>query len=354
MDSCKLRADFLRVLLSRRRPIKGELVVLKAEPVKEPNYQRPLSSREEMESCPRENIEDFYQRLEEENLTLITEEGEQGKLPVLILSLRPKEGEQKTKRPAIVFLHSSYYAKEWVRPLLEAYASRGYVAVAIDSRYHGERANSGTAYIDGLISGWKNGDTMPFLYDVVDGFPLFSVWDLMKLGDYLSQREDIDPERIGITGESLGGMEAWLAAVIDTRYSVVVPIIGVQCFRWALENDMWQGRVDGIMPLFLEAAKDMGKTEIEKEVVEKVWDRIAPGLTSEFDSPMSIPAIATRPLLILNGAEDIRCPLAGLSVTLSRATEAYKKAGYPEYFKVISPNHLKNPSILIIPKIACS
>ena len=34
---------------------------------------------------------------------------------------------------------------------------------------------------------------------------------------------------------------------------------------------------------------------------EQVWDRIAPGLASEFDSPSSIPAIAPRPLLIVNG-----------------------------------------------------
>jgi dienelactone hydrolase len=33
------------------------------------------------------------------------------------------------------------------------------------------------------------------------------VWDLKRLADYLTQREDIDPARIGITGESLGG---WL------------------------------------------------------------------------------------------------------------------------------------------------
>jgi hypothetical protein len=33
-----------------------------------------------------------------------------------------------------------------------------------------------------------------------------------------------------------------------------------------------------------------------------VWDRIAPGLASQFDSPYSIPLIAPRPLLILNGS----------------------------------------------------
>lgn len=78
---------------------------------------------------------------------------------------------------------------------------------------------------------------------------------MIKLADYLVQREDVDPVRIGITGESLGGalvdqayinlrtikyfrayvdlavgagMHAWFAAAADERYSVVVPIIGVQ------------------------------------------------------------------------------------------------------------------------------
>lgn len=34
---------------------------------------------------------------------------------------------------------------------------------------------------------------------------------------------------------------------------------------------------------------------------KQVWDRIAPGLASQFDSPYTIPAIAPRPLLIVNG-----------------------------------------------------
>lgn len=32
------------------------------------------------------------------------------------------------------------------------------------------------------------------------------MWDLIKLGDHLSERVDVDPCRIGITGESLGGI----------------------------------------------------------------------------------------------------------------------------------------------------
>ncbi|KAL3337644.1 hypothetical protein AABB24_029993 [Solanum stoloniferum] len=195
-----------------------------------------------MASCLKEDIPNMKELLQEQNFYLTTEEGEQGRLPVLVLSMKETN---KKKRPAIVFLHSTNKCKEWLRPLLQAYASRGYIAVAIDSRYHGECATNMTTYCDALISSWQKGDTMPFIYD--------TVWDLIKLEDYLTEREDIDSSRIGITGESLGGMHAWFAAFANTRYSIVVPIIGVQGFRWAIEHDRWQARVDSIKDVFEEA-----------------------------------------------------------------------------------------------------
>ncbi|XP_048227972.1 putative esterase YitV isoform X1 [Ricinus communis] len=354
-ESEKLRSHFIQVLRSRRS-VQVLLSVEHGKPVVDPLFQDNtlptmksevvnfllfinllvLFSKENiylfiylflqaMESCPKADIKNFKDLIKEENLYLITEAGDQGRLPMLILSMKH---DSKEKRPAVVFLHSTNKCKEWLRPLLEAYASRGYVAIAIDSRYHGERATNKSTYRDALISAWKKGDTMPFIYD--------TVWDLIKLADYLTQREDIDSTRIGITGESLGGMHAWLAAAADTRYSVVVPIIGVQGFRWAIDNDKWQGRVDSIRPLFEEARKDLGKSAIDKEVVEKVWDRIAPGLASSLDSPYTIPTIAPRPLLIVNGAEDPRCPLAGIEIPKLRAQKAYEEAHSQDKFKLIA------------------
>ncbi|XP_043706407.1 putative esterase YitV [Telopea speciosissima] len=323
VDAPKLRAEFMKVLRSRRCA-EVPLSVEHAKPVVVPMFQGN-SFFQEMESCPKENIENFKDLLREENLYLITEASEQGRVPVLILSM--KEGKNQRK-PAIVFLHHTNSCKEWLRPLLEAYASRGYIAVAIDSRYHGERASNTSTYQDALVLSWKNGDTMPFIFD--------TVWDLIKLADYLSEREDIDPYRIGITGQSLGGMHAWFAAFVDSRYAVVVPIIGVQGFRWAIDNDKWQARVDSINSVFEEARVDLGKEAIDKEVVEKVWDRIAPGLASQFDSPHTVSVIAPRPLLILNGAEDPRCPIEGLQFPISRANEVYKEANCSENFKMIA------------------
>ncbi|WCJ29464.1 alpha/beta-Hydrolases superfamily protein [Euphorbia peplus] len=326
MDQDSIRSRFLDLLRSKR--CSSALSVENANPVVNPLFQDAtlLSDKSQaMESCPKAaDFDNIKHLLREENIYLTTEAGEQGRLPVLILSLK----DANERRPAVVFLHSTNKCKEWLRPLLQAYASRGYVAIAIDSRYHGERATTKTTYRDALISSWKHGDTMPFIFD--------TAWDLIKLADYLTQREDIDPTRIGITGESLGGMHAWFGAAADTRYAVVVPIIGVQGFRWALDNDKWHGRVDSIRPLFEEAQKDSGKSAIDKDVVEKVWDRIAPGLASDFDAPYTIPAIAPRPLLILNGAEDPRCPLAGLEVPKSRAQKAYEEVKRHDYFEVVA------------------
>ncbi|CAH8364250.1 unnamed protein product, partial [Eruca vesicaria subsp. sativa] len=346
----EFRSKFLHVLLSRRSaPV--PLVAEPSKPVANPIFQSDVPSTAAIESSPKAHMNNLKGMLKEENLHLHTEAGEQGRLPLLILSLKEKSVE---RRPAVVFMHSSNANKESLRPLLEAYASRGYVAIGLDSRYHGERADSKTAYQDALISSWKHGNTMPFIYD--------TVWDLIKLAEYLThQRKDIDPQRIGITGISLGGMHAWFAAAVDTRYSVAVSLIGVQGFRWAIENDAWQARVDSLKPLFesntfnntqicikiiellgflflsfilSEARIDMGKSKIDKEVVEKVWDRIAPGLASKFDAPYSVPVIAPRPLYLLNGAEDPRCPLGGLVVPVKRAKKAYKKT--PGNFKFVA------------------
>ncbi|KAK5825114.1 uncharacterized protein LOC108484311 isoform X1 [Gossypium arboreum] len=324
-DPGTIRSQFLQLLRTRRNA-QVPMTVEPAKPVVKPLFQdvTPPTFSEAMESCPKANIGNLKELLKEENLYLHTEPGDQGKLPVLILSTK---GNNQEKRPAVVFLHSTHKCKEWLRPLLEAYASRGYVAIGVDSRYHGERASSLTTYRDALVSSWKNGDTMPFIFD--------TVWDLIKLADYLTGRDDIDPTKIGITGESLGGMHASFAAFADTRYAVAAPIIGVQGFRWAIDNDKWQARVDSIKAVFEEARTDLGKNEIDKEVVEKVWDRIAPGLASQFDAPNTVPAIAPRPLLIVNGAEDPRCPLEGLEIPKTRAYKAYGDA-HSDKFKLVA------------------
>src|SRR5690606_27246861 len=74
-----------------------------------------------------------------------------------------------------------------------------------------------------------------YLYD--------TVWDVLRLLDYLSARTDVDPGRIGLIGHSKGGTEAYLAAAADERIAVVVPLIGVQSYGWSLRRPSgWEAR----------------------------------------------------------------------------------------------------------------
>src|SRR5262245_32148538 len=127
------------------------------------------------------------------------------------------------KRPVVVALHGTGGSKEELLELLQFLARRGFIGVAIDGRYHGERSNGGDgyfAYTDAILRTYRTGKEHPFLYD--------TVWDVLRLLDYLETRDDVDAKHIGLIGFSKGGMETYLAAAIDDRIAAAIPMIGVQ------------------------------------------------------------------------------------------------------------------------------
>ena len=144
---------------------------------------------------------------------------------------------------------------------------------------------------------------------------------------------------MGVSGVSLGGMYAWLAAAAAPEtIAAAAPLIGAQDFGWALRNERWRARVDSLPPALFEAAKrDERETlgderyrssEVTPELVERVYDAICPGLTTFLDGPRTFPLIAPRPMLIVNGELDPRNPLEGvrgLVAATRRACESKKK-----------------------------
>src|SRR5439155_754842 len=100
--------------------------------------------------------------------------------------------------------------------------------------------------------------------------------------DYLETRDDVDPKRIGVIGISKGGTETYLAAAADTRIAAAVPCISVQSFRWALDNNRWQARVGTIQPAVQEAAQSE-RVALNAQFVRTFYDRVVPGIYSEFD-----------------------------------------------------------------------
>ena len=225
------------------------------------------------------------------------------------------------RRPCTILLHPTGQSKDYVAQLQARYAQKGYISVAIDARYHGAREDPKLHYQDALVRAWKEGIERPFLLD--------TVWDLIRLLDYLETREDVDPHRIGASGYSLGGMHSWFLAAADIRIAAAAPMAGVQSFAYAIASGKFQARVDSIPRIFHAAAADAGVTAVTREVVQSVWKRLLPGMLEGYDACASLPVIAPRPLLVVTGEEDPRCPLPGVLVAAQRAREAYASAGAP-------------------------
>jgi fermentation-respiration switch protein FrsA (DUF1100 family) len=127
-------------------------------------------------------------------------------------------------------------------------------------------------------------------------------------------------------------METYLAAAADPRIAAAVPCIGVQSFQWALDHDAWQSRVGTFQKAIDGAAKDRGAATIDAALVRAFYDRVAPGIYSDFDGPAMLPLIAPRPLLAINGEIDARTPMGGLEECAAAARKAYAKAGAPDRF----------------------
>lgn len=225
--------------------------------------------------------------------------------------------------PAVIYLHATGGDRNGDSGFTKDLASRGFFVVTIDARYHGQGAGT-NAYFDAIYDNYVSGQQHPFLYD--------TVWDVMRLIDYLEQRADVDAERVGLVGKSKGGMETYLAAAVEPRVDVAVPWIGVQNWAWALDNDKWQPRVESIQGAVDQAAQHDGVGAIDAAYVRRFYDRAVPGMYQQFDAIEMLPAICPRPLLAINGDSDPRTPIQGLRLVEAATKEAYAAAGAAEKF----------------------
>jgi pimeloyl-ACP methyl ester carboxylesterase len=236
--------------------------------------------------------------------------------------------------PVVIVLHGTGGSKDGVVSWLEEFARQGMYAVAIDARYHGDRVpgvKGSAAYVEAITKAWKTpaGQPMehPFYYD--------TVWDLWRLIDTLEKAAGIDPKRIAMLGISMGGIQTWLAASVDDRVTVALPLISVQSFRWSLENDRWQGRANTIKAAHEAAAKDLGEPMVNKRVCRELWGKVIPGILDDYDCPNMLRLFAPRPLFIANGDKDPNCPIEGAKLAFAAAEDEYGKAGAKDKLQIV-------------------
>ena len=123
-----------------------------------------------------------------------------------------------TKRlPAVLYLCG--HTKGKVNPQYQAnprwFGQHGYVALVLDPIQLGEaRGMHHGTYREGRWD-WPSRGYTPAGAEV---------WNAMRALDYLQTRDDVDPDRLGVTGLSGGGAMSWFLGAADERVKCVVPV----------------------------------------------------------------------------------------------------------------------------------
>lgn len=131
-------------------------------------------------------------------------------------------------------------AAEAYQSFSQALARMGYVVLIFDPIGQGERVQYGhveKGHRPGVgVGEHLLGGNQQFL--VGEFFGSWRAWDGIRALDYLLTRPEVDPNRVGITGNSGGGtMTTWLCGV-EHRWTMAAPSCFVTTFRRNMENEL--------------------------------------------------------------------------------------------------------------------
>ena len=137
-------------------------------------------------------------------------------------------------------------------------ARQGYVVLMFDPPAQGERFEyadkPGEPVVQwGVHSHIVAGNQMNLLGW---NFALWEAWDGIRGLDYLLSRPEVDPKRVGLTGNSGGGTQTTWLNVLDDRFTMVAPNCFATRYLNNLENEEAQD-AEQIVPGMLAAGCDM-------------------------------------------------------------------------------------------------
>jgi dienelactone hydrolase len=214
------------------------------------------------------------------------------------------------------FKRHSYSGKSIASEL----ARRGYVVIAIDMFYWGERR----MLLDDDPADWRdrpagipaervaNFNRRAGQAESLVGRTIYSAgftwsgvmfWDDVRTIDYLVKRPEVDPGRIGCVGLSVGGLRSCHLAALDDRIKAAV-VVG------------WMASYP---------------SQLKHHVVHTIgFTKLVPGLMRFLDYPDVASLAMPAALLVINGSRDTLFDLDGVRSCFDKLAACYKKAGIAE------------------------
>lgn len=188
-------------------------------------------------------------------------------------------------------------------PLGPELAKRGFVVMCGDAICWGDRQNPA-------------GDPGGVMYERVVAMRLLAegrcmagqyVWDAMRQCDVLQSLEDVDGDRIGAMGVSMGSGHSWLSAMAESR---IKALVGISSFY---------------------TYKALYAPPIKHCYMNHLPNVIKHGLET-YDL---FRLIAPRPFLMINGTTEPQDPVEATQELYDKAKHAWEEAGAGEDFRLV-------------------
>ena len=214
----------------------------------------------------------------------------------------------------------TYYGGNNIAAVL---ARQGYVVLVIDMFYWGERR----MLLDDDPADWR--ERLPTISaeriaafnqrssqsEQLVGRTIFAAgftwaglmfWDDIRSVDYLLTRPEVDPNRIGCVGLSVGGLRSCHLAALDDRIKAAVVVGWMASFPAQLKRHV---------------RNTIGHT------------KLVPGLYRHLDYPDVASLAMPAALLVINGKKDGLFQPNGVASAFDKLANCYRKAGIPERLK---------------------
>lgn len=237
-----------------------------------------------------------YTRLE---LTYASSPGNRVPAYLFLPKQQPTQG---AKLPAVLCLHPTHRelgkgVPAGLGPKKDrAYAvhlvKRGYVTLAPDYVHSG--GYSFDPYKNGFVSA-----------------TMLGIWNHIRAVDLLQARPEVDPQRIGVIGHSLGGHNSMYVAAFDERIRCIVSNCGFCSFPTYMKGKLAGWSHQGYMPLL------RTKYELDPKKVP-------------FDFPEVVAALAPRAFLASAPIRDHNFEVEGVKECIRAAEPVYKLLGASE------------------------
>jgi dienelactone hydrolase len=192
--------------------------------------------------------------------------------------------EQEQPLPAVICLHGWSANKEGMLKHCLRIADAGFFAIAIDARMHGERLDPAF---------WsKSAENFPHIFFSV---VTETAKDLVKVVDFLEKRPDVDSNRLGFMGISMGAFISLIATQLEKRVKAVASILGAGDFQ-----------------LFGEKIGSQKVLPFDQQLINYP-DEETKRLIKKYDPLNNLKKFPPTALLLIGGSQDPLIPKEGIT-----------------------------------------